>query len=169
MKRLILASVFVLLGCALAHADTCTAALMTGIYPCSVDVTWTSTTTGETEFDVEKRVNGGPWNFVGKTAAKVTIFTDNLLWRSITEDNIYCYQVRAATLSSASPPSAQNPSTCITIPKPVVPQSGIVITFKLGTGELTVGDGKRRFQFNGQDGQLILNSSDILLDTSNIR
>ncbi len=171
--RLVLASVFILLSLGLARADTCQDALTTGVYPCSVDVQWTSTTTSETEFDVEKQLNGGAWNFVGKTSRNVTIFTDNILLRSVLTDNTYCYQVKAAIVSATAPtiasaPSAQSPTTCITIPKPFVPPSGIVLTFTAGTGELTIGAGNRKFQFNSQDGKLILNSADIVLDASNM-
>ncbi len=162
--------ILLVLALKLAHADTCTAALTTGVYPCSVDVSWTDNTAdpNETEFDVEKQLNGGVWYFVGKTSADVTLFTDNLLLRSVLEDNIYCYQIKAAivtpTVSQFSAPSAQSPTTCITIPKPFVPPSGIVLVFKGGTGEITLGNGNRKFQFNSQDGKLILNSPDMVID-----
>lgn len=123
MKALLIL-LFLLLS-AIAHADTCQQAVTSGKYPCSVTLTWTDNSNNETEFAVERQLNGGAWNRIGQTAANVATYVDTTLQQSTTADNVYCYQVKAGNMTNATPPalqqSAPSNTACFTVAKFVAP------------------------------------------------
>jgi hypothetical protein len=157
---------------AVVEADTCTNAAKTGVYPCSITLTWVDNSNNESEFNIEKQLNGGAWNFMAKTAPNVITFTDNLLQQSAVVDNVYCYRVKAANMSAGTPPvlqeSTPSNTACYTISKLVVPvpppsgPTGLTISFNNATGQLQLGK-NRTVNFKDQNGTFKITGPDIVV------
>lgn len=132
--KYIIATVLLLFA-AIAHADTCQQAVTSGVYPCSVTLTWQDNSTNETEFAIERQLNGGAWNQIGTTKANVATYIDTQLQQSTSVDNNYCYQVKAGNMSNANPPalqqSAPSNTACFTVAKYVPPKPASPTSLKL--------------------------------------
>ncbi len=83
---------------------------------CVLTLRWTDTSTGEDNFRVERRVNGGVWSVIGTTTGpNMTTYVDTTVTQSAVVDNVYEYRVFAARTNNVGNSAYSNIAT-VTIP-----------------------------------------------------
>ncbi len=92
-----------------AQAVSCIPTYVAG---CVLTLSWTDTSTGEDNFRVERRVNGGIWSVIGTTTGpNITTYVDATVTQSTTVDNVYEYRVFAARTSNIGNSAYSNIAT----------------------------------------------------------
>ncbi len=91
----------------------------------SVQVTWTDVSSAETEYRLERSVNGGAWVLCAALGANVTSRVDT----TVSAGNTYAYRVIALNASGASPASNVGTITVpVAVPSAPTGLSGIVVS-----------------------------------------
>lgn len=92
-------------------------------YTSSIGLYWTDNSSDESDFRIERQLNGGTWSEVGTTGSNVTTFTDS----SISGAGTYTYRVKACNSASCSGWSASYTPATIYSAAPTIP-SGLAVT-----------------------------------------
>src|SRR4030095_4632193 len=125
MKTIFYALVALCAMCVTAHADTCANAVKTGVYPCEVTLAWQDNSNNETNFIIERQLNGGAFAKQAGVGANVQSAVDSTVTQSPTVDNVYCWRVSAANVDSSGKPqqSGWSNTSCFTVAKAASPIS----------------------------------------------